>query len=106
VFLGLIPRWQNGLLTFYIPEPAFETLTIGLQVANEAPFPAENALRRCTGWLQAQGPALMRNVEREVVDRVVDMARHAGFRNVTHKSMLEVAAFARSSWHRELEEAR
>lgn len=106
VFLGLIPRWQNGRLTFSIPESAFETLTIGLQVTNESPLPAENALRRCTGWLQAQGPALIRNVEREVVDRVVDMARHAGFRNVTHQGMLDVAADARSSWHRELEEAR
>lgn len=106
VLLGLIPLWQNGLLTFSIPESSFETLNTGLAVANEAPIPAENALRRCTGWLQAQGPALMRNVEREVVDRVVDMARHAGFRNVTHRDMLDVAALARSSWHRELEEAR
>ncbi len=106
VLLGLIPRWQNGLLAFYTPESSFETLTMGLQLANEAPFPAENALRRCTGWLQAQGPALMRNVEQEVVDRVVDMARHAGFRNVIRKDMLNVAALARRSWHRELEKAR
>lgn len=106
VLLGLIPRWQNGLLTFSIPESAFETLAVGLQIANEASSPAENALRRCTGWLQAQGPALMRNVEQEVVDRVVDMARHAGFRNVTRRDMLKIAALARRSWHRELEKTR
>ncbi|MEZ6126639.1 MAG: hypothetical protein R3C49_26250 [Planctomycetaceae bacterium] len=96
VFLGLIPRWKNGLLTFSIPELAFETLTIGLQVANETPNPAENAFQRCVGWLQQLRPALMRSVERQVVDRVVSIARHSGFRNVNHRDMLKTTASAES----------
>ena len=105
-FLGLIPRWQNGRLTFAIPQSAFKALSIGLDFANEAPKPSDNALRRCIGWLTAIRPALTKKVEQEVVKRVVDMAKDAGFRNVTHRRMLIVTASARKSWRRDLEKFR
>jgi RNA-directed DNA polymerase len=106
VVLGLIPRWQNGLLTFAIPDSAFENLRQGLRIAHEAERPADNAKKRCFGWLQMLGPALTRSVEREVVDQVLDIARQAGFRNVIDQDLLCVTSAARRSWHRVLQDVR
>jgi hypothetical protein len=106
VVLGFIPQWIDGRLALFTPESAFENLKQGLCIANEAERPEDNAKRRCNGWLQMQGPALTRSVERGVVDRVVDMARQAGFRNVTHRELLEVADSARRTWHHVLENSK
>lgn len=104
--LGLIPRWQCGQLTFSIPEPTFDHLTEGLRFSNKAVKPSDNAAQRCRGWLQMQGPALTRTAAPEVVDRVTDIARQAGFRNVIYKDLIQVAESARKSWHRVLGDAR
>jgi RNA-directed DNA polymerase len=104
--LGLIPSWQDGRLTFSIPETAFGHLAEGLRFANEALKPSDNALRRCRGWLQMLGPALTRSAEREVVGRITDMARQAGFRSVIHQDLLMVTESARNSWHRVLGDVR
>lgn len=106
VVLGLIPRWQNGRLSFSIPQKAFDNLAEGLRYANEAERPSDNALRRCQGWLHSLGPALTNAVTPEVVNRVVDMARLEGFRNVTRRDMFTKAERARGAWHRVLEGAR
>ncbi|HRA87312.1 MAG TPA: reverse transcriptase domain-containing protein, partial [Planctomycetaceae bacterium] len=95
IVLGLIPRWQNGRLSFSIPQKAFDILAEGLRYANEAERPSDNALRRCQGWLHSLGPALTNAVTAEVVNRVVDMARLEGFRNVTRRDMFKKAERAR-----------
>lgn len=100
--LGLIPRWSDGQLTFSIPEKAYDDLEQGLRAANEASRPYHSAALRCRGWLQAFGPALRKAVEQEVVDRVIDMALHAGFRNITTRDLLWVTQASRDSWHQVL----
>lgn len=106
VVLGLTPRWQDGRLSLSIPEKAFDNLAEGLRYANEADRPSDNAPRRCRGWLQSLGPALTNAATPEVVNRVVDMARLEGFRNVTRRDLFTVAQRARGSWHRVLEGVR
>lgn len=103
--LGLIPRWQNGRLCFSIPEPTFDHLAEGLLYDNEAVKPAENALRRCHGWLQMMGPALTSTQEREIVSRVTDIALRAGYRNIVFWDLLETSRKARGIWHRILRDA-
>ena len=104
--LGLIPRWQNGRLAFSIPVASYDDLEQGLRMANAARRPSDSAIRRCRGWLQSLGPALTKSVEREVVGRVIDMARHAGFREVIPQDLLLITESARDSWHRVLGDAR
>lgn len=106
VILGLIPTWQNGRLSFSIPQKAFDHLEEGFRFANSAARPLDNALGRCRGWLNSLGPALTNAVTPEVVNRVVDMARLEGFRNVTRKDMFLTAEKARRAWCRVLEGAR
>ena len=104
--LGLIPRWQNGRLAFSIPVASYDDLEQGLRMANAARRPSDSAIRRCRGWLQSLGPALTKSVERDVVGRVIDMARHAGFREVIPQDLLLITESARDSWHRVLGDAR
>lgn len=99
VLLGLIPRWQDGRLTFSIPETAYSHLAEGLRYANDADNPPENALLRCKGWIGVQGPAFTQAAEREVVGRVTEMALQAGFRSIIFRDLLEVAREARRRWH-------
>lgn len=106
IVLGLIPRWQDGHLTLSIPDLAYDHLAEWLRIANQAERPSDNAARRCFGWLQMLGPALTRSAEREVVGRVTDMARQAGFRKLIHQDLLMAAESARKSWHRVLGDVR
>ncbi len=106
VVLGLIPRWQSARLIPAIPESAYENLRQGLLMSNEADKPSENALLRCQGWLYSLGPALTRSDTGTVIDRVIEMALGAGYRNVTREGLRTVADEARTKWHRVLSGAR
>ena len=98
--LGLIPRWSNGQLAFSIPETAYENLMQYLRLANEATHPSAYAEMCCQGWLRSLAPALTTSVELQVVDRITELARHEGFRNITCGKLLVVTRSAREQWHR------
>ena len=106
VVLGLIPRWQDGRLAPAIPESAFEHIQEGFKNANEHPRATKAARWVATGWIGAVGPALTTSVAPGVVDRVMDMAMHCGFREVSRRKLMETASDARQRWLKLREEIR
>lgn len=86
--LGLIPRWQNGHLTFSIPESAFNNLESLLRTCTDFSQPSYRAERCCIGWIQAYGLALNERVARMVSHRVSQMAVRYGFRSLARTVLL------------------
>jgi len=96
--LALIPKWRSGQLEFSIPEKSFEDLHQGLQDCTDHPRPS-NATRWVTnGWTNAVGPALTNTVAPIVVDRIMDITRRIGIREVSRKELLRTARNARTRW--------
>ncbi|MEW4529425.1 reverse transcriptase domain-containing protein [Maioricimonas sp. JC845] len=96
--LGLIPRWQNGQLTFLVPESAFDHLQEGLSSALVSSHPDQTAREVSSGWIQALGPALTNAARNEIIDRVIQMARKCGFTELLPKKLLEDGRQARQRW--------
>jgi len=96
--LGLIPKWRSGQLEFSIPEKSFEDLYEGLQDCIHHPRPSK-AIRWVTnGWTNAVGPALTNKVAPIVVDRIMDITRQIGIREVSRNELLRTAKNARTRW--------
>lgn len=95
--LGLIPRWQNGQLTFSIPESAYDDLQTSFIETLESPNPAETARKVAIGKIESLGPALVNRVAPTVIDRVISIARNCGFTEL-RKNLSETALKARNQW--------
>ena len=98
VLLGVIPRWQNGQLTFSIPESGFEDLRNGFVEAAIHPKPTQAAKAVAYGWTKAVGPTLVNKATQEVVDRVMKVARDCGFRELSARDLCDTAHRARKRW--------
>ena len=98
VLLGVIPRWQDGMLKFSIPESAYEELRSGFFEARSYSRPIEVTNSIATGWIESVGPTLANKVLPEVVDRVLDIARSCGYRNLNRKELYKTADRARKRW--------
>lgn len=98
--LGLIPRWQNGRLTFSIPESAFNQLEMFLQTASDFSHPSHRAERCCVGWIQSNGPALAHPVAQRVSSRIRQMAIKYGFRSLAQTVLLTECNRAYQNWLR------
>jgi hypothetical protein len=99
VLLGVIPRWQNGQLTFSIPESGFEDLRDGFFETVNHPRPLRVAKAVAKGWIKAIGPTTLNHrVAQEVVDRVMSIACEYGFREISAKDLYDTAYRARQRW--------
>ena len=102
--LGLIPRWQNGQLTFEIPESAFSKLETYLQTSSEFSCPWYRAQRCCLSWIWSYGPALTRPVALQVSSRINRLAAQYGFRSLTRTVLITESNRAYQNWLRFLRE--
>ncbi|QGJ71776.1 Group II intron, maturase [Planctomycetales bacterium 10988] len=96
--LGFIPQWQNGQLTFGIPESAYEDLGQGLFHTINHPQTAKVANRVVEGWIEAKGPAFTNRAAPEVIDRILHIGREYGYRCFCKKGLRRTASKARKRW--------
>lgn len=98
VVLGMIPFWQHNQLKFRIPDESYADLETGLLNANLCPRPVTTARRVCQGWLEAVGMALTNAVTPTVIDRILEIGRQAGYREIDQRSLRETAKRSRRRW--------
>lgn len=96
--LGLIPRWQNGQLTFSIPDSVYDDLKVRLSESLLSPTPAKTAKRTIEGRIRSLGPALVKRVIPAVVDRMISTARDCGFTELQRRDLMKTAHDARHQW--------
>ncbi len=96
--LGLTPQWQDGGLTFRIPESGFENLRQSLHQSMNHPHPSTLIAMVVRGWIDAVGPALTKKAAPEVKDRVMLILRQEGFAGFPEREFCNLASLARKRW--------
>lgn len=78
--LGLIPRWRDDHLGWFLSETAYDKLREKLQKAHTKPNPAIAARRTILGWLRWLAPVYVDTAAYEIVSQTQRIAAENGFR--------------------------
>jgi len=95
--LGLALRWENGQIEYDLTEEPWSNLEQALSEANAGTSPAA-AEQAVAGWMEAYGPAFEGKRDEPALDRILETAVAAGYREISRHRLKSCLQSSKDRW--------